>query len=37
MPRVMGKRAPRWPWLVLTVIIIAAVVFIVLWATGIIL
>ena len=37
MPRAMGKRTPKWPWLVLTVIIIAVVVFIVLWATGTIL
>jgi len=34
MPRVTGKRGPRWPWLVLTVIIIAVVVFVALWATG---
>lgn len=36
MPRVTGKRSPRWPWLILTVIVIVVVVFIVLWATGII-
>jgi flagellar biosynthesis/type III secretory pathway M-ring protein FliF/YscJ len=36
MPRVRGKRIPRWPWLILAVIVIAVVVFIVLWATGII-
>ena len=36
MPRVAGKRSARWPWLILTVIVIAVVVFIVLWATGII-
>ena len=36
MPRVTGKRSPRWPWLILTVIVIAVVAFIVLWATGVI-
>jgi flagellar biosynthesis/type III secretory pathway M-ring protein FliF/YscJ len=34
MPRVTGKRSPRWPWVILAVIVIAVVVFIVLWATG---
>lgn len=37
MPRARGKRTPRWAWLLLTVIVIAVVVFIVLWATGTIL
>jgi hypothetical protein len=36
MPRVTGKRRPRWPWLILTVLVIGVVVFVVLWATGII-
>jgi hypothetical protein len=36
MPRVTGKRSLRWPWLILTVIGIAVLAFIVLWATGII-
>jgi hypothetical protein len=36
MPRVRCKRSARWPWLLLTVVVIAVVVFVVLWATGII-
>jgi len=36
MPRVTGKRSPRWPWLILAVIVIAVVAFVALWATGII-
>jgi len=34
MPRASGKPGRRWPWLILTVIVIAIVVFVVLWATG---
>jgi hypothetical protein len=34
MPRVTGKRSPRWPWLIVAVIVIAVAVFIALWATG---
>jgi flagellar biosynthesis/type III secretory pathway M-ring protein FliF/YscJ len=37
MPRARGKRMPKWPWLFLSVVIIAVVVFIVLWATDVIL
>jgi hypothetical protein len=37
MPRVMGKRSPRWPWTILAVVVIAVVAFIALWATGTIL
>jgi hypothetical protein len=37
MPRATGKRSARWPWLLVTIIIIAIAVFIVLWATGTIL
>lgn len=36
MPRVTGKRSPGWPWVILAVIVIAVVVFVALWATGII-
>jgi flagellar biosynthesis/type III secretory pathway M-ring protein FliF/YscJ len=36
MPRVRGKRSPRWPWVLLAVVVIAVAVFIALWATGII-
>ena len=34
MPRVTGKGNLRWPWVILAVIVIAVVVFVVLWATG---
>jgi hypothetical protein len=34
MPRVRGKRGPRWPWTILAVVTIAVAVFIALWATG---
>jgi flagellar biosynthesis/type III secretory pathway M-ring protein FliF/YscJ len=36
MPRVRGRRSPRWPWMVLAVIVVAVVVFVVLWATDVI-
>ena len=36
MPRVTAKRSPKWQWLILTVIVIVAVAFVALWATGII-
>ena len=36
MPRAAGRRSPRWPWLILAVVVIAIVVFVVLWATGVI-
>lgn len=36
MPRVRGKPSLRWPWMILTVVVIAVIVFVVLWATGII-
>ena len=34
MPRVTGRRGPRWPWLILAIVVIAVGVFVVLWATG---
>ena len=37
MPRVRGKRSPRWPWMIITVVVIAVAVFVALWATGTIL
>jgi hypothetical protein len=36
MPRATGKRSPIWPWLTAAVIVIAVVVLIALWATGVI-
>jgi ABC-type transporter Mla subunit MlaD len=36
MPRVSGKRSPRWPWLIFAVAVIVVVVFVVLWATDIV-
>jgi hypothetical protein len=35
MPRARGRPGARWPWLFLAVMVII-VVFVVLWATGII-
>ena len=36
MPRATGKPSRKWPWLILTVIVIAVAAFVALWATGII-